>query len=402
MNKTKNQVIELAERLKADTIKWRRHLHSIPERSFEEHETAKFVAGILESIGYKVRTGVAGTGVVAEIGSGPTVAIRAELDGLMIGERNYFEYASKNPIMMHACGHDANMATVLACASILKAIAPKGCVRIIMQPASEIAADDKLKSGAVKMIEEGVLDDVIAIIGMHVDSTIRNGQVGIIAEPVVAQTELFNITIGRPEVEDRNAEISNADQSPHCFDPVDVGARIVSAIYEETRSLAQDLALQPVTVINLERLDQDGSSLQGRLSGRVKSNSKQMFNTIAEKIKAACAQQSKNCQYSLDFETNKTDASMSPFVVDLIKQASTLIVGEENVVVLKRKTWAEDFSAYSAAKPGAMFLLGTRTPGPPRSHHSDTFDIDETYLHLGAAILAQGAICVLASTDRSN
>lgn len=391
MNKTTNRLLELAEGLKADTIKWRRHLHSIPERSFEEHETSKFVAGVLESIGYSVAAGKAGTGIFAEIGSGPVVAIRAELDGLMIGERNFAEYASKNPLMMHACGHDANMAAVLACASILKSIGlgSNRRVRIIMQPASEVAADEQLKSGALRMIEEGALDDVKAIIGMHVDSTIPSGQIGIIAEPVVAQVGHFTLQI-------RDGGKATEDG---CFDPVAIAARIVSSIYDETGKLAKDLALQPITVTGLERVDEEGGAPYARAAGRITSTSKQMFNTIADRIKAACQREAASCEYSLDFEAKKLDRLMNPAVVELMKQASELVAGKDNVVILKRKTWAEDFSAYSELRPGAMILVGTRMSGPPRSHHSDTFDIDETNLHIGAAILAQAALLVFDMED---
>lgn len=379
-------ISELSEKLKTETIKCRRHLHSIAEKSFEEHETAKFVAAKLESFGYSVKTGVAGTGVVAERGTGATIALRAELDGLAIRERNSLEYASRNPNVMHACGHDANMACVLAAAQILSEF-DCGRVRVIMQPASEIASDENLKSGAGRMIEEGVLEDVLAIIGLHVDATISSGQVGIIEEPVVPQLETFSIKLF-PE-----GEVGD-------WDPVRIGAKTICAIYDEVAPLFRGTAEAPLRILSLSKQDKEDDR-EALIKGRLFCASKDMFNTVTEKIRQACsAARAPGGNFSVSFAADGQGQTMDRSLVELMKEASTSIVGASNVLVLKRKTWAEDFSAYSAIIPGAMVLLGSRSPGAPRSAHTDTFDIDDSNLHVGAAILANAAI--MASKRFSN
>lgn len=370
-------ISELSEKLKSETIKCRRHLHSIAEKSFEEHETAKFVAAKLESFGYSVKTGVAGTGVVAERGAGVTIALRAELDGLAIRERNSLEYASRNPNVMHACGHDANMACVIAAAQILSEF-DCGRVRVIMQPASEIASDENLKSGAVRMIEEGVLEDVFAILGLHVDATISSGQVGIIEEPVVPQLETFSIKLF-PE-----GEVGD-------WDPIRAGAKTICAIYDEVAPLFKG-AETPLRILSLSKQDKEDDQ-EALIKGRLLSTSKDMFNTVTEKIRQACSTaRAAGGNFSVSFAADGQGQSMDRSLVELMKEASASIVGSSNVLVLKRKTWAEDFSAYSAIIPGAMVLLGSRSPGAPRSAHTDTFDIDDSNLHLGAAILARAAM----------
>lgn len=370
-------ISELSEKLKSETIKCRRQLHSMAEKSFEEHETAKFVAEKLQSFGYSVKTGVAGTGVIAERGTGAAIALRAELDGLAIRERNSLEYASRNPDVMHACGHDANMACVLAAAQILSQF-ECGKIRVIMQPASEISSDENLKSGAARMIEEGVLDDVMAIVGLHVDATISSGQVGIIEEPVVPQLETFSIKFF-PEGDSGD------------WDAIRTGAKTICAIYDEVAPLFGG-AEMPLRILSLSKQDKEDDR-EAVLKGRLVCASKDMFNTVAEKIRQACsAARMPGGNFSLIFAAEGRGQSMDRSLVEVMKEASKSIVGANNVLVLKRKTWAEDFSAYSAIIPGAMVLLGSRSPGAPRSAHTDTFDIDDSNLHLGAAILAGAAI----------
>jgi Metal-dependent amidase/aminoacylase/carboxypeptidase len=118
-----------------------------------------------------------------------------------------------------------------------------------------------------------------------------------------------------------------------------------------------------------------------------------MFNTVTEKIRQGCSTaRAPGGNFSVSFATDGRGQTMDRSLVEVMKEASTSIVGASNVLVLKRKTWAEDFSAYSAIIPGAMVLLGSRSPGAPRSAHTDTFDIDDSNLHLGAAILAKAAM----------
>jgi amidohydrolase len=112
-------VVARAKELQPDIVKLRRHLHQHPELSFYEFETAKLAADQLDKLGYKVKKEIGKTGVIADIGKGPLVAIRADMDGLPIDEKSVTAYTSKNPNVMHACGHDAHVSCAIATANIL-------------------------------------------------------------------------------------------------------------------------------------------------------------------------------------------------------------------------------------------------------------------------------------------
>src|SRR5690349_3773984 len=172
---------EQSHSIVGDVIAMRRHLHAHPELSYQEHETAKFVASKLRSFGLQPTEGVAGTGVVVLIeGRNPsskTVALRADMDALPIQEINKSDYRSKNAGVMHACGHDVHTSSLLGTAQILAKARDQfnGSVKLIFQPGEE-----KNPGGASLMIKEGVLDKPkpSSIIGQHVMPLVPAGKVG--------------------------------------------------------------------------------------------------------------------------------------------------------------------------------------------------------------------------------
>ena len=184
---------ELAE-YQEELIALRRDFHQHPELGFEEHRTATVVETYLQALGLPTER-VAGTGVVALLEGeipGPTLMLRADMDGLPIQEENEVPYASENPGVMHACGHDAHLAMLLVSAKVLinyqSSIA--GSIKFVFQPNEEIA-------GAIHMVEEGVLENprVDGVMGIHVWSPMESGQIGITAGPVMAGLDVFKMTI---------------------------------------------------------------------------------------------------------------------------------------------------------------------------------------------------------------
>jgi amidohydrolase len=174
-------MLKRATSLTPDLIHLRRDIHRYPELSFQEKRTARLVAETLQEIGgMTIRTGVGKTGVVADLGpgDGPTIAIRADMDALPILEKTGAGYASLHQGVMHACGHDAHVATLLGVAHLLKERLSqgglRGRVRFLFQPAEE-NVDEAGVSGAPRMIEDGALAGVDAVIALHVDSTLPFG-----------------------------------------------------------------------------------------------------------------------------------------------------------------------------------------------------------------------------------
>ncbi len=174
---SREEILDRAHALQEQIRTWRRTIHRYPELTFDEHRTAAFVNATLIDMGVPTETEVAKTGVVGHIkgGTGPVVGLRADMDALPIDEINGTEFDSTRPGIMHACGHDAHTAILLGAATILKDLADQGrlpgSVRLLFQP-SEEAQDDENKSGGMRMVEEGALDGLDAVFGLHVNPTL--------------------------------------------------------------------------------------------------------------------------------------------------------------------------------------------------------------------------------------
>ncbi|HEX6387661.1 MAG TPA: amidohydrolase, partial [Anaerolineae bacterium] len=168
-------MLDKARAIADELVRLRRDIHAHPELGFQEFRTAALVADTLAELGIHVRTGVGQTGVVGQIGTGdgPTIAIRADMDALPIVEKNDVPYRSQNKGLMHACGHDAHTAILLGVAHLLKQSLAgdgwRGNVRFLFQP-SEEAFDENGISGATAMLDDGALEDVDAVIALHVSS----------------------------------------------------------------------------------------------------------------------------------------------------------------------------------------------------------------------------------------
>jgi amidohydrolase len=367
-----SSTIDRARELQNEIVQWRRNLHSMPELSFQEFETANFIAAQLEQLGYKVRRNVAKTGLVADIGSGqPTIAVRAEMDGLPIAEMNRLEYASRTHGVSHACGHDVNIACALGAAKILSQSDLQGRVRIIMQPAAEDSCDENGKTGAMRMIDEGAIDEVAAIIAMHVDATMPAGIVGIIADPFVVAPNQFAVRI-------ESATDANS------FNAVAAAAEAVHAMHGSKQNEHILISSMQATSPDLEE-----PARTAVLQGSFKSFSKEMRKSIVEQLENALSNvKSLGGTYRIEFAHGGTQLPRHQEVVDTMHDCARDLIGGERVKLISRKTWTEDFSGFTRHLPGSLMLLGGEIASNRRTHHSPTFDVDESSLHIGSAILA--------------
>ena len=167
----------------------RRQLHQHPELGFQEVETARLVAETLGELGIAAQVGVGKTGVIGRLGAGPpTVALRADMDALPIQEENDVPYRSQVPGVMHACGHDAHVAALLGAAMLLAQDPPPGQVRFLFQP-SEEAQDNEGKSGAMRLVDEGAMEEVDAVFALHCFPDLEAGRIGVRSGPVCAAVD---------------------------------------------------------------------------------------------------------------------------------------------------------------------------------------------------------------------
>jgi len=384
-------VLEKAKKLQSKIVELRRHLHAHPELSFHEFETAKLSAEKLAQLGYSVKTGVGKTGVVADFSkddkknTGVTIAIRADMDGLPIEETNKASYLSKNKGVMHACGHDAHVSCGLAAAEILTGEETGGRIRMLMQPAEEFG-DDEGKSGAYRMLEDDALNGVSAVIGLHMDAGLEAGKVAIMPGPVMAAADGFTIKIKGVGGHGAYPETT--------VDAVVLGAQVVQAVQQivSRRISALDPAI--ITIGSFHSSSSRGNVISDEviLEGTFRTFNEEVRKHIVEELEKACSiARMLGGDYEIKYEMGYPTTVNDPEIAEIMKRAAIDLIGAENVITVKPKTWSEDFSMFAQKVPGAFMFLGGEIKGDTRLHHSPTFDLDESGLWIGTAVLAETA-----------
>lgn len=378
-------MLERSRELEKEIIDLRRHLHRHPELSFAETETAGLAADRLKELGFVVKERVAKTGVVADLGSGKkTVAVRADMDALPILESNKEAYVSANQGVMHACGHDAHVSCGLATAKLLSKLDNlPGKLRMIMQPAEE-DTDSEGKSGAFRMVEEGVMDGVSAVIGLHMDASLPAGKVAIMPGPVMAACDGFRVTI--------KGKGGHGAYPESTVDSVVVAAQIITAIQQIVSRRISALDPAVITIGSIQSSSSRGNVISDSvvLLGTIRSFTEPVRIKLREEVEKACSlSRALGADYCIEYELGYPPTVNDPKIAEVMHKAACDLIGPENVVTLPLKTWSEDFSMLAQASPGAFMFLGGEMKDYRRSHHSPDFDIDESGLYLGPAILAE-------------
>jgi amidohydrolase len=384
-----------AQALEATIVQVRRDVHRHPELGFEEHRTAQLIADKLESLGVAVTTGVGKTGVVGDLGEGrPRVAIRADIDALPIQDAKEVPYASEVPGVMHACGHDAHIACCLGAAVLLAQEAEAGrlagSVRFLFQP-SEEGTDDEGLSGAMRMVDEGVMEGVDAVIGLHVWSELPLGKISLRAGPTTAYTDSFKLTVTGREAH---------GAFPHeGVDAITVSAQVIQALQTVvTRRLDPTRA----KVLSIGTIH--GGTVENVISGSVEMTG--TLRTFEPETRAALfAELERACglaralggDYELAIKEGYVPIVNDAELTELVRQVGIDLLGADNVLVAEAEMGGEDFSCFAQKAPGCFFQLGcAMAEEPPRRHHHPLFDINEDCLPLGSALLAEAGLRALA------
>ncbi|HEY6807903.1 MAG TPA: M20 family metallopeptidase [Gemmatimonadales bacterium] len=369
----------------------RRDLHAHPELGFEERRTGGIVAERLGALGYQVKTGVGKTGVVGLRGAGGRcVMLRADMDALPVDEANDVPYRSTHAGRMHACGHDGHVAIGLEVARRLAGAALPGMLKFAFQPAEEVS------DGAQAMIKEGVLDAprVDAAFGLHLWNDLPAGTVGIMAGPMMASVDEFEIAIlGR----------GGHAAAPHqTIDPVLVAAHVVTGLQSliSRRRNPFEEGVVSVTQVNAGHafnVIPGRADLRGTVrtfGGRFFDEAPKLVEDTARGIAAAFG-----ATADVRFRRMTGPTVNDPAMAELMRGVAAEVVGAKNVRDGVRTMGGEDMSFYLRRVPGCFAFVGSAAPGKTASpHHSPTFDIDEAALPIGAELLSRTAVRYLEAS----
>ena len=384
-------MLERARALQDQIVAWRREVHMHPELGFKEHRTAGLVADAVRAMGLSVATDVAKTGVVGCLGAGrPAVGIRADMDALPLQEANDVPYASQTPGVMHACGHDAHVGILLGVARLLSEMTdrPAGQIRFLFQPCEE-GWDPEGKSGAMRMVEEGALAGLDAVIALHVNTKIPAGKVEVRSGDAMAAVDSFNATL-------TGAGCHGA--YPHLgVDPIFILAQVINAIHG-VRARRINPVRPAVISIGAVHAGEAPNVIPDavRLNGTLRSYDDETRERLIEELERALGvARALGGDYQLEIERGYPATYNDPEVAATMRQVTEEMLGAEGLYPPEPAMGAEDFSYMAREAPGAMFMLGAKIGQEERPHHSPVFDVDESVLYIGAAVLAETACRLL-------
>lgn len=368
-----------------DMVKWRRHMHQNPELSFHEYETSRMIAGLLEAWGLEVRQGVAGTGIVAKLKGhlpGRTVALRADIDALAIQDEKDCIYRSTVPGVMHACGHDGHTAQLLAVARYysLHREETAGTRIFLFQPGEEV-----LPGGAIRMIEDGALNGVDVIYGVHLWSQLPYGTAATRPGPFMATPDEFEI-----EIIGQGGHAGLPHQSK---DALVAGASLVMALQTIISRNVDPLDAAVVSVGQIASGSANNVIAEScRLSGTIRSFNSNIRSAVRKRleeiVKHTCALY--GCEYNLKYIEGYppvvNDAREANRVLRLISEMLPYSSKEP----CERIMAGEDFSYYLQQRPGCFFFVGAgNEEGTSAAHHHPRFDIEEkSMLHAARLLIA--------------
>jgi amidohydrolase len=413
------EIRERAQQIEGKLIAWRRDIHEHPELGEQETRTSALVAEHLRKLGLEVKTGVARTGVVALLKGGkpgPVVMLRADMDALPVKEPDSLPFASKakgkylgrEVEVMHACGHDAHTAILMATAEVLTGMKDKlpGSVKFVFQPAEEgpslYAAFAGKTWGAKAMIKEGVLQDPRpdAVFGLHVSSALPAGKIGYRSGAAMASSDELRIKVtGRQ---------GHAGFPWRAIDPITTAAQIVvglQTVVSRRTDLMKSPAVVSVSTINggarfnivPETVEMTGTIRTYDAGIRVGVH--RDIRQIAENI-AASANAKADVEIIELYDPLVNHEKMTARMAPVLERAA-----DGDILVTNPSGAAEDFSFFLNEIPGLFFFIGVvprdQDLAKAAPNHNPNFFVDESSLVVGVRALASVTVNFLArpSTD---
>lgn len=390
------KIKNLAQQHSTEVVEIRRHIHANPELSYQEYNTAKYVAAQLQAMNISPEA-VATTGLVAKIeGKNPakkTVALRADMDALPILETNDVPYKSTNEGVMHACGHDVHTSSLLGTAKILTSLKDEfeGTVRLLFQPGEE-----KNPGGASYMIRDGALENPrpSSIIGQHVFPLLPVGKIGFREGMYMASAdEIYLRVIGK----------GGHGASPDlAIDPIVIASHIIIGLQQV---ISRNANPRQPTVLTFGNIIGKGATNiipdEVNIAGTFRAMNEEWRAAALEKIKkmAEAIAEGMGGKCEVNISHGYPYLENNPVLTRRIRQAAEDYVGKENVVDIDITLGAEDFAYYSQVIPASFYRLGTRndSKGITSYVHTPTFNIDEDALKISTGLMAWMALKELAT-----
>ncbi|WP_267383454.1 M20 family metallopeptidase [Cyanobacterium sp. uoEpiScrs1] len=384
-----SEIKDITESLFPRLIKIRRHLHSHPELSGQEYQTAAYVADVLSSCGIQVQENFGKTGVVGNLNGNGTdtrlLAIRIDMDALPIDELTDLEFASCKPGIMHACGHDVHTTVGLGTAMVLSQLAERlpGNIRFLFQPAEEIA------QGASWMLRDGAMHNVNAIFGLHVFPSLQARSVGIRYGTLTAAADDIEIFI--------QGESGHGARPHKAIDAIWIASQVITTL-QQAISRTQN-PLHPV-VLTIGQINGGHApniiADQVRMSGTVRSLHPDTHANLPQWIEEIVANVCNpyRAKYEIDYRRRVPSVQNNIELTRILESTCREAWGNEYLHILSEPSLgAEDFSLYLEHAPGSMFRLGVGFPPDKPNYplHHSQFEIDESAILTGVITLAYAA-----------
>jgi len=415
------QIDQRAKAIEDKLIAWRRDIHQHPELGNQETRTSKLVADHLRALGMEVKTGVAGTGVVAVLKGGkpgPVVALRADMDALPVKEQVDVPFASKakgtylgkEVDVMHACGHDAHTAILMATAEVLAGMKDElpGSVKFIFQPAEESPADfepdGKKIWGAKMMVQEGVLDNpkVDAIFGLHVSSAYPAGKLSWRSGPAMAAADQFWIDV--------TGKQTHGARPWSGIDPIVVSSQIILGLQtipsRQINSMLEPAVITVGAIHGGNRMNIVPDSVA--MTGTIRTYDEGMKKDIHQRIARTADMIAQSAGAKADVRVVELyNATVNnPGLTEKMGATLRRVAGEGNYGLQPKSTASEDFSFYQEKVPGMFFYLGV-TPKDTdvekaAPNHSPRFYVDESGLLNGVRALSNLTVDYMANAQKGS
>lgn len=382
-------------------VEWRRTIHAWPELAFQEHQTADLCAQVLHELGADVRTEVARTGVVGIVrgrGPGKTIAVRADMDALMLNEQTGLPFASKNEGVMHACGHDSHVAMALGAARVLAGLRDQfdGQVMFIFEP-NEESLDSGEEPGAYQLVREGILDDpkVDLVLGQHVYPEYPTGQVALRGGVMMTGFDYVDISV--------IGTTAHTSTSQKGADAIVAAAQVILALQTFA---SREIDPQESVIVHIGTIEGGNrrNILADRveLTGTVRISDQSQRAGLQERIERVVAgvTSALRCTYEMNYRPVLSAVVNDPDASELVGGVARELHGPAGVfwMPMPRPT-AESFHVYGEGRPAVFWFLGVgnRDKGWEYASHHPSFMLDEDAMEQGVAVLAGSCLRALGA-----